>query len=208
VFAATENEETPNMNEKRNPLKSTEMLLENLKPKVIEKAEYIKLWQYFSDRADMLKEKLWTISTWLLVLASGIIGFTLKEEFIVLGPELSAPAPWSAFVLSLIGMLICAFGFLVILDYGEHIRGNWDRANRLKEKIVPLHEIITGKGRDTDEDEQPDEDEWADEEEPSAEQQWLIDLPKFCIHLLMIVGFFSLGFVGMLILAVVELVVL
>ena len=32
----------------------------------IQDDENIKLWQYFSDPADTLKDKLWTIATWLL----------------------------------------------------------------------------------------------------------------------------------------------
>ena len=96
--------------------------LDELQARSIEEDEYIELWQYFSDRADTLKDKLWTIATWLLALAGGLLAFTFAQEFVLFVPAgLSTRQPLPALALACAGILVCLFSFLVIDDYGKHI---------------------------------------------------------------------------------------
>lgn len=111
----------------------------DLATKNIQESDLLDLWKYFQDRADMLKERQWTVGTWILTLLSGIFAFSLSQETLTItqaGFLASKPVP--AIMLGIVGLLICGYGYLVILDYGKHIQRNWDRANQVKEKIIGL----------------------------------------------------------------------
>lgn len=101
----------------------------DLATKNIQESDLLDLWKYFQDRADMLKERQWTVGTWILTLLSGIFAFSLSQETLTItqaGFLASKPVP--AIMLGIVGLLICGYGYLVILDYGKHIQRNWDRA--------------------------------------------------------------------------------
>ena len=111
-------------------------------PKKISPDEYIDLWKYFSDRADMLHDRLWTVGVWLLAMASAIIGFILNRGLIELSPLHISQNPILAFGLACIGILICIYALKVTRHHREHMERNWDRASGLKEMITPLEEIL------------------------------------------------------------------
>ena len=97
------------------------------------------LWKYFQDRADMLKERQWTIGTWILTLLSGVAAFSLSQETLsITRTGIAVGKPLPAFVLGLVGILICGYGWIVIRNYGHHIQRNWDRADRVKKRIPDL----------------------------------------------------------------------
>jgi hypothetical protein len=97
------------------------------------------LWKYFQDRADMLKERQWTIGTWILTLLSGVAAFSLSQETLsITRTGIAANKPLPAFVLGLVGILICGYAWIVIRNYGHHIQRNWDRADRVKQQIPDL----------------------------------------------------------------------
>ena len=102
------------------------------------------LWKYFQDRADMLKERQWTIGTWILTLLSGVAAFSLSQETLsITRTGIAVGKPLPAFVLGLVGILICGYGWIVIRNYGHHIQRNWDRADRVKRDIVErdIHDL-------------------------------------------------------------------
>ena len=97
------------------------------------------LWKYFQDRADMLKERQWTIGTWILTLLSGVAAFSLSQETLsITRTGIAVGKPLPAFVLGLVGILICGYGLVVVRNYGSHIQRNWDRAGRVKRQIHDL----------------------------------------------------------------------
>lgn len=49
----------------------------DLATKNIQESDLLDLWKYFQDRADKLKERQWTVGTWILTLLSGILAFSL-----------------------------------------------------------------------------------------------------------------------------------
>ena len=105
----------------------------------VQQEDLLGLWKYFQDRADMLKERQWTVGTWILTLLSGNIAFSISQETVTLteaGVEISKPLP--ALILGMIGMVICGYGYYVIRNYGKHIQRNWDRADQVRLKIIDL----------------------------------------------------------------------
>ena len=139
--------------------------------------DLIELWKYFQDRADMLKERQWTIGTWILTLLSGVAAFSLSQQTLTITRTgIAANKPLPAFVLSLVGILICGYGVIVIRNYGHHIQRNWDRANRAMERVIGLDAI------------------WKGNLPPS--QQSRSSLPRESIYLLVIVVGFLILFAG------------
>jgi hypothetical protein len=107
------------------------------------------LWKYFQDRADMLKERQWTIGTWILTLLSGVAAFSLSQETLsITRTGIAVGKPLPAFVLGLLGILICGYGCIVIRNYGYHIQRNWNRADRVKQEIHDLDSYWQDKKSD------------------------------------------------------------
>jgi hypothetical protein len=112
----------------------------------IDESDLIDLWKYFEDRADSLKERQWTVGTWILTLLSGLIVFAIDQGALAIaGNRLAALQPLPALGLGLLGILLCIYGWLVLFDYGRHIQRNWDRSGRVKKQIEGINLILIGK---------------------------------------------------------------
>lgn len=113
--------------------------------------ELVKLWQTFQDRADLLKERQWILGTWILTLLSGVAAFSLSQELLSITPDgVIVAKPLPAVVLGLIGLLLCAYGWGVIRDYGAHIQRNWERADRVICRVPELEVLWKGQATATD----------------------------------------------------------
>ena len=111
--------------------------------------EYLELWQFFAERGDYYKDKMWTITMWLFALLGGILGYMMKnfmggrinkdgsvDESVWLIAE-----PGLCLIFSLFAIFFCKYIISTIKDYGNHIQHNWNRANYLLVKIEPLPEL-------------------------------------------------------------------
>ena len=98
-------------------------------------------WQYFSDRADTLKDNLWTQVTWLLGLAGALFVYIVDQEIISWSIDggLLIKA-WPALLLGLVGVLLCIFALLLIWDTGKHINSNFSRQEHFSNDIPLLKE--------------------------------------------------------------------
>ena len=47
----------------------------------LEKKGYLDLWRYFSEDTAKIKDKLWTIASWLYALMSGLLSFNVKYGY-------------------------------------------------------------------------------------------------------------------------------
>jgi len=109
----------------------------------IEHTELIGLWKYFSQRADQLSDKLWTISTWLIILAIGIVSYTAKVLLIKKSSQHVDKDFWAALVFLGVALVICIYTYFgIIRDFGKHIVRNQKRASYLASRILPLKEVI------------------------------------------------------------------
>ena len=145
------------------------------------------VWKYFSEDATNIKDKLWTIASWLFTLLGGIIGFIAKdfksETFAFEEPKL-------VIVIALVGIILSAYTYWMITEYGWHIRTAWNRTDFLRSKIEGLEEVWQA-GYISNDDEEDNEDE--------KER-----LPKFVRRLLALCVLFGVAFLGLLILAIVQ----
>jgi hypothetical protein len=111
----------------------------------IKEGDLIDLWKYFQDRADMLKDKQWTMGTWILTLLSGVAAFSLSQKTLSITPMgIAVDMPLPAIAIGVVGILICAYGCVVIYYYGKHIQRNWERADRAKAQITGLDALWKG----------------------------------------------------------------
>lgn len=102
------------------------------------KLDYLDLWKYFSNDAARIKDKLWTIASWLFTLLSGLLGFIAKG----FKPETFAfEAPKLVIVVAGVGMVLSAYAYWMIMEYGWHIRTAWNRTDFLRSKIEGLEEV-------------------------------------------------------------------
>jgi hypothetical protein len=161
--------------------------------------DLIDLWKYFQDRADMLKDRQWTVATWLLTLITGLVAFSLNQQT-PLFASIGAVAGNFILVLvvSLVGIAIIVFGVMVVLSYGSHIRRNWKRADRVKAHVRDLQMFWDGTTSESDK--QAQEKTELPKKNPSS-LSWS-DLPKESHHLLVILAGFGVLFVGMICLSV------
>ena len=44
------------------------------------KQDYLDLWKFFSEDTAKIKDKLWTIASWLYALMSGLMAFMLEDK--------------------------------------------------------------------------------------------------------------------------------
>lgn len=120
--------------------------------RVIKPDDYLELWQYFANRGDSFKDKMWNITIWLYALLTGILGYmasnftslatTTKEaEGVTATADPLITEPALAIVFSLFAILFCLYIIVTIKEYGEHIQHNWNRADHLLEQIEGLSEI-------------------------------------------------------------------
>ena len=121
----------------------------NLAVHKVKDEDLIELWKYFQNRADMLKERQWTIGTWIVTLLSGVAAFSLNQETLSItrtGVAIGKPLP--ALAIGVVGILICGYAWVVIRNYGSHIQRNWDRADRVKKQISDLDAFWKGENVD------------------------------------------------------------
>jgi hypothetical protein len=143
----------------------------------IKEGDLIDLWKYFQNRADMLKDKQWTMGTWIVTLLSGVAAFSLSQKTLSLTPiGIAVDMPLPAMAIGVVGILICVYGCVVICDHGKHIQRNWERADRAKAQITCLDALWNGNNPDS--------------------QQSRRNLPRESIYLLVIIGGFLILFLG------------
>lgn len=131
--------------------------------------DLLDLWKYEEDQGNTVKGRMLTIVTWLLALATGVLGFTVKELGIIDGKSDKAEI---AVGLSLLGVSICGYAWFLVREFGNHMKRHWESADYLRARIKGLEEIKKGGGP----------------EFPSLKPR---QLPQICERVLVIVIFFA-----------------
>jgi hypothetical protein len=138
--------------------------------------DLLDLWKFEEDQGNTVKGRMLTIVTWLLALATGVLGFTVKELGILSGKSDMAEI---AIGLSVLGLGICGYAWFLVREFGNHMRRHWESADFLRARIKGLDEIKRRGGP----------------EFPSLEP---MQLPQICQQVLVIVIFFAVIFVAVL----------
>lgn len=106
--------------------------------------DYLDLWKYYSEDTAKIKDKLWTIASWLYALMSGLMGFIAKYQIeledqveTAIGKHLSF---WSI-AMAMAGFVLSLYTAYMIREYGWHIKGGWRITDSLIDKIGGLKEV-------------------------------------------------------------------
>ncbi len=100
--------------------------------------DYLDLWKYYSDDTAKIKDKLWTIATWLYGLMGGLIGLTVKQLL-----DKGSGGHCSLFpIVLIVGLSLSLFTCYMIFQYGMHIRSGWKITQHLASQINGLKAII------------------------------------------------------------------
>lgn len=120
--------------------------------KPLDESQALDLWKYLEDRADQIKERMWTITGWLFVLMTGLLG-VIADKCLELGPSRIAKGqeqPWlsdpaMAAILSVLGLFLCGYTRFMQRAYGRHVLSNWERANRILQGYPALKAVCLGE---------------------------------------------------------------
>ena len=95
------------------------------------------LWKYFEDHADRLRERLWTIGTWLVTILIAVLALPFTVKFIQVEatkpltlqsvvPSVQSPIPLLG--VALFGLAFGVYACFVVWDLRKHIKDNWRMA--------------------------------------------------------------------------------
>lgn len=103
----------------------------------------IDLWKFFEERGSKLKESLVSVSTWMLGLATALLGFAVREGF-AQGSGLGEVAhPRLVIGTCVGGLILIAYAFAVTLDYAGHINRIFARASAAADGASTPHEVLS-----------------------------------------------------------------
>ena len=108
----------------------------------IEDDDYLDLWKYFEDRADNVKEAMFTSVTWVIGFAAAVFGFIFAALVNFEGGAVTLKSPRGALGASIIGLVLCVYALLLVREAKGHILANWDRAKRCKVEVEGLETIL------------------------------------------------------------------
>jgi hypothetical protein len=92
--------------------------------KDLDPAEAIHVWQYFDSVGGTDKNRMVTVSTWLLTFSGGILGYAITQG-------LKGCHDWESALLAILGLLISVFSAQITLLYGGYANRNWERADAI-----------------------------------------------------------------------------
>ncbi len=95
--------------------------------------QLIEIWKHFAVTGGADKERMVTITTWILGFSAAILGYlaiNLIDYSVVAVKE-----PGKTRVLSCLGALVSAYGARVVLLYAGYTNWNWGKANSLASQL-------------------------------------------------------------------------
>ena len=115
----------------------------------LQKEDYLKLWLYFSDRADKTQETMFSTVTWTIGFAAALLGFIFFNLVEFDSTKAKLPLSMLVGVSAAAGIVICLYSCFIIFESARHIERNWDRAKRCATKVENLEQIILTATRKT-----------------------------------------------------------
>ncbi|MCE7044313.1 hypothetical protein [Dyadobacter sp. CY312] len=94
-------------------------------------ADYLDLWKHFQQDAADIKQKMWTIASFLYTGLASILGYLVKDYGILTS---SWQSPSIIAFISLSGFAAAIYGRFMLTSYGKHIQTSWNRANYIRDK--------------------------------------------------------------------------
>jgi hypothetical protein len=91
-------------------------------------SERIQLWQHFVSTGGTDKERMITITTWLLAFSATLLGYGVIEA--VDFAKLCIKVPSKAYVSAFLGICVSIFALCIVLAYHIHATWNWKKATQ------------------------------------------------------------------------------
>jgi hypothetical protein len=145
----------------------------------MDRTEAVALMKHYEELAVKAKDRVWTVTTWLLTLNSGLIAFSFKYY----ADNKTGPFLPFELLFCTVGIVLCCFNQILIRDYGKHIQGYWTISNKITENHPYLRSLI-GQGMT----------------EGAAGRKYEASFPRFCRRLLALTWLFIAGFAGIAVL--------
>jgi Co/Zn/Cd efflux system component len=114
---------------------------------ILKDDDYLKLWIYFEDRADKIKEAMFKTLTWTIGLAAAMLGFIFVKLTEFEAAKAAVELRWVVIVTSLAGLVICLYCWFMLRESGKHIQSNWDRSKECEAHIRDFRKITHPGGK-------------------------------------------------------------
>jgi hypothetical protein len=103
---------------------------------------HLKLYTYFQNRADAVKEAMFKTLTWTIGFAAALLALIFASLAKYDAAEATVPLILLVFVLAGAGVVICRYATRMLEESGEHIQSNWDLATKFKRHNAQLANMI------------------------------------------------------------------
>ena len=104
--------------------------------------DYLDLWKYYSEDTAKIKDKLWTIASWLYALMSGLLGFVVKYSL-----ESNADI-FFTIATTAAGMGLSYYTYIMIQEYGKHVRNGWKVVRKIQDKFEGFGDLWKDNNKD------------------------------------------------------------
>ncbi len=165
--------------------------------------DYLDLWKYFEERADRVKEAMFSTVTWAIGFAAAILGFIVAKLIDFESAWFKLRHAGLVLGASAAGIALCVYCWILVGESKKHMIRNWNRAKRCMKQVVGLQGIIAAVS-DVEERGQ-EEDHESDRQKQKAVKEENKDA-KVWNQVLAIVAFFALTFVALFLWAAVRAV--
>lgn len=150
---------------------------------------YFELWKYFTDDAQAVKDRMWTLATWLFAGMSALLTFAFEKgsfNQISSHNNLTFSTNGLAMLSCTVGFFMSIYSIFLLYMYGMHIRSAWNRADYLRRNIDGLSNVwqlgdITNIEKDL--------------KTPSHSKE----IPRVALWLIIIAACYGIIFIGLLV---------
>lgn len=101
----------------------------------------LSLWKYFTDDAAKIKDRMWTMASWMFTLQAGLLAFIGKYLSTNFQNHLVIENKILVMISAAMGVVLGGYTLFMIQQYGQHINGMWQRADKVRRQIPGLTEI-------------------------------------------------------------------
>ncbi len=99
------------------------------------------LWQYFTDDAAKIKDRLWTMVSWMFTIQAAIIAFIAKHFKGDNWETLTAENKMMVIVTCIAAVAFSFYSIFMINQYGGHIRSMWNRADLVRRQMPEVNNV-------------------------------------------------------------------
>jgi hypothetical protein len=105
----------------------------------LDENQLIEIWKHFAVTGGADKERMVTITTWILGFSAAILGYLAIN--LIDYSVLAVNEPGKTRVLSCLGTLVSAYGARIVLLYAGYTNWNWAKADSLASKLKTKFKI-------------------------------------------------------------------